>query len=169
MRNKISRHTYERLTRQLFNLQKEMLDVTLPEIEKAREFSNNEENEEMMHARQHQARYENRIAELDAIIKNADVVEEVEFTGAVDYGMDVYMHNVDDGVKRWVRIVGEMESTNKSEISFTSPFGRALLGHVAGDEVEIRIPSGVQNWEILEVKVSNDFARIPSRKPTEQV
>lgn len=121
----------------------------------------------MMHARQHQARYENRIAELDALIKNADVVDEIEFTGVVDYGTDVYMHNTDDGTKRWVRIVGEMESTNKSEISFTSPFGRALLGHVAGDEVEIRIPSGTQNWEILEVKVSNGFAKLPKREQTE--
>lgn len=166
MRNKISRHTYNRLTLQLANLQKEMLDVTLPEIEKAREFSNNEENEEMMHARQNQARYENRIAELDSLIKNADVIDEIEFKGAVDYGTDVYMHNVDDGTKRWVRIVGEMESTTKTEISFTSPFGQALIGHVPGDEVEIRIPSGIQYWEILEVKVANGFIRIPSREST---
>ena len=169
MRNKISRHTYARLNRQLLNLQKEMLDVTLPEIEKAREFSNNEDNDEMIHARQHQINYENRISELDRIIKESDVVEEINFTGAVDYGTDVYMLNSETDVKRWIRIVGEMESASRTEISFTSPIGQALLGHVVGDEVEIRTPSGMQYWEILEVKVSNAFSGISEPESQGQV
>jgi len=169
VRNKISRRTYDRLNRQLLNLQKEMLDVTLPEIERAREFSNNEDNDEMIHARQHQINYENRISELDRIIKNSDVVEEINFTGAIDYGTDVYMVNSETDVRRWIRIVGEMESTSRSEISFTSPIGQALIGHVVGDEVEIRTPSGMQYWEILEVKVSNALSGISEPEPQRQV
>jgi transcription elongation factor GreA len=146
-----------------------MIDVTMPEIEKAREFSNNEENDEMMHARQNQAKYENRIAEIDRLIKEADVVEEINFTGAVDYGTDAYIRNSETSASRWIRIVGEMESNSKSEISFKSPFGRALLGHVPGDEVEITTPGGVQYWEILEVKVSSAFSNTKERASTGQV
>lgn len=134
--------------------------MTLPEIEKAREFSNNEDNDEMIHARQHQSNYENRIAELERLVNESDIVEKVDFTGAVDYGTDVFILNTESAVKRWIRIVGEMESTSRSEISFKSPFGQALLGHTVGDEVEIRSPSGTQYWEILEVKVSNAFSGV---------
>lgn len=134
--------------------------MTLPEIEKAREFSNNEDNDEMIHARQHQSNYENRIAELERLVNESDIVEKVDFTGAVDYGTDVFILNTESAVKRWIRIVGEMESTSRSEISFKSPFGQALLGHTVGDEVEIRSPGGTQYWEILEVKVSNAFSGV---------
>ena len=143
-----------------------MLDVTLPEIEKAREFSNNEDNDEMIHARQHQVNYENRIAELDRIIKDSDVIEEINFNGSIDYGTDVFMLNTETEVRRWIRVVGEMESSSRSEISFKSPFGQALIGHVVGDEVEIRTPNGIQYWEILEVKVANAFSGISEPEST---
>jgi transcription elongation factor GreA len=158
-----------RLSRQLLNLQKEMLEVTLPEIEKAREFSNNEDNDEMIHARQHQSNYENRIADLERLINESDVIEKIDFTGAVDYGTDVYIQNSETGVKRWIRIVGEMESESRAEISFKSPFGQAMIGHVVGDEVEIRAPGGTQCWEILEVKVANAFSGISESESSGQV
>ena len=62
-----------------------------------------------------------------------------------------------------------MESTSRAEISFTSPIGQALLGHFVGDEVEIRTPSGMQYWEILEVKVSNAFSGISEPESQGQV
>lgn len=164
MRNKISRDTYVRLNKRLLALQKEMLEVTLPEIERAREFSNNEENDEMMHAQSDQRKYENRIAEIDQLIKNSDVIDEIDFTGAVDFGTDVHIQNTDTGISRWIQIVGEMEGQNRSQISFKTPFGNALLGHVAGDEVEILTPGGIQNWEILDVRVSSAFTRVQRRE-----
>jgi len=164
VRNKISQYTYDRLNRQLLDLQKEMLDVTLPEIEKAREFANSEENDDMMHARRQQSQYDQRISELSRLIKDADVVREIDFTGRVDYGTDVHLENSDTGVRRWISLVGEMEGTRSGEISFKSLFGNSLIGHAAGDEVEIQTPSGEQTWQILEVKVSSVFANIQSRE-----
>lgn len=160
MSNKISKATYLRLNRQLQALQQEMMNVTLPEIERAREFSNNEDNDDMMHARQMQSNYDNRISELDKLIKSSEVIEKIDFTGRVDYGTDVSLKNVETGVSRWIRIVGEMESTSKSEICFMSAFGKAVMGRSAGDEVEIITPNGIQYWEILEVKVSSAFSNV---------
>lgn len=159
MNNKISKQTYTRLTLQLQNLQKEMMDVVLPELEKAREFSNSEENDDMMHARLMQSNYENRISDLDRLIRDSEVVEEIKFTGRVIYGTEVHIQNSDTGLTRWVRIVGEMEGRANNEVSFKSPFAQAFIGHIAGDEVEVQAPGGTQNWEILEVKVSNVFSR----------
>jgi len=155
--------------RQLQSLQKEMLEVTIPAIEKAREFSNNEENDEMMHAQQDQSKYQNRIAELERMINNSDVIDNIDFTGVVDYGTDVFILNTETQTKRWVRIVGEMEGTSRSEISFTSPFGQALLGHTVGDEIEVQSPGGIQYWEILEVKVSSAFSNISNEQSQGQV
>lgn len=169
MRNKISRDTYNRLNRQLFNLQKEMMDVTLPEIERAREFSNNEENDEMMYAQADQRKYEKRIEEIDLLIKDSDIIDEILFTGAVDFGTEVHIKNTDNDTTRWIQIVGEMEGTNRSEISFKSPLGAALIGHVIGDEVEIHTPGGTQDWEILDVRVSSVFSKLQGRKQEGQV
>lgn len=160
MNNKISKATYLRLNRQLQALQQEMMDVVLPEIERAREFSNSEENDDMLYARQTQTNYDSRIAELDRLIKDSEIIEKIDFTGRVDYGTDVYLKNVETGVSRWIRIVGELESTSKSEICFKSAFGKAVMGRVEGDEVEIITPSGIQYWEILEVKVSSAFSNV---------
>ena len=169
MRNKLSRATYARLTQQLRDLQQEMITVTLPEIERAREFSNSEENDDLIHARADQRKYENRISELQALIDDSDVIDAIEFTGRVDYGTEVSLVNSDDGTRRKIRIVGELEGTNRDEISFKSPFGQALLGHTTGDDVEIRAPGGTQNWEILDVSVSNVFAKLQDRESSGQV
>lgn len=160
MNNKISKATYLRLNRQLQALQQEMINVALPEIERAREFSNNEDNDDMMHARQIQSNYDNRISSLDKLIKSSEVIEKIDFTGRVDYGTDVNLKNVDTGVSRWIRIVGELESTSKAEICFKSAFGMAVMGRTEGDEVEIVTPNGIQYWEILEVKVSSAFSNV---------
>lgn len=169
MRNKLSRAAHARLTQQLRDLQNEMITVALPEIERAREFSNSEENDDLIHARAEQRKYENRIAELQSLIDESDVIDAIEFTGQVVYGTDVSLVNTDDGTRRKVRIVGELEGTNRDEISFKSPFGQALLGHSAGDDVEIRAPGGIQNWEILDVSVSNVFAKLQERESSGQV
>jgi len=158
--NKISKATYLRLNRQLQAHQQEMMNVALPEIERAREFANNEDNDDMMHARQIQSNYDNRISELDKLIKNSEVIEKIDFTGRVDYGTDVSLKNVETGVSRWIRIVGELESTSKTEICFKSAFGKAVMGRTEGDEVEIITPNGIQYWEILEVKVSSAFSNV---------
>ena len=160
MNNKISKATYLRLNRQLQTLQQEMMNVVLPEIERAREFSNNEDNDDMMHARQIQSNYDNRLADLDKLIRNSEVVEKIDFTGRVDYGTDVHLKNVETSVNRWIQIVGELESTSKSEVCFKSAFGKAVMGRVEGDEVEIIAPGGIQYWEILEVKVSSAFSNV---------
>ena len=160
MNNKISKATYLRLNRQLQALQQEMMNVALPEIERAREFANNEDNDDMMHARQIQSNYDNRISELDKLIKSSEVIEKIDFTGRVDYGTDVNLKNVDTGVSRWIRIVGELESTSKTELCFKSAFGMAVMGRAEGDEVEIVTPNGIQYWEILEVKVSSAFSNV---------
>jgi transcription elongation factor GreB len=58
----------------------------------------------------------------------------------------------DAGRSRTVRIVGIDEAdAARGAISWTSPLARALLGHRAGDEVELRTPQGVSRWEVLEV------------------
>jgi transcription elongation factor GreA len=51
------------------------------------------------------------------------------------------------------KIVSEFEANiDNGLISSTSPVGRALIGKKIGDEVEIKIPNGVINYEILEIK-----------------
>lgn len=163
MKNKIAQHTLNRLNHQLHLLQRQMIEVTLPDIERAREFSNNEENDDLMHAKMAQSQLETRIEDLNKLIKGSELVTSIEFNGSVTYGTEVHIQNEDTGIQRWIKIVGEMEGTSASEISFKSPLGLALEGHREGDQVEITIPAGTQTWNILEVKVSNVFAQLQGR------
>ncbi|HQI05871.1 MAG TPA: GreA/GreB family elongation factor, partial [bacterium] len=52
-------------------------------------------------------------------------------------------------------LVGEPESDPKNgRISVASPIGRAVLGKSEGDDVKVQTPSGVREYEIIEVKYS---------------
>ena len=157
MKNRVARKTYERLISQLRQLQHELVTVIIPDITLAREHSNNEENDQLIHAKQHQQNFETRIINLKKLIDNTDVVTRVKFTGTASYGMLVKMENDESGEVKVFRIVGEMESTEQNDVSIKSPVGVAIIGSQVGDNVEIKKPSGSQSWTVLDISVDPLF------------
>jgi transcription elongation factor GreA len=120
-------------------------------IRHARDFGDISENAEYIEAKNEQSLVEGRILTLEAMIRNAVVIEEAERQkGVVGVGTTVKVETV-EGDERYA-IVGPAEADPlQGRISNESPLGRALLGHKAGDEVEWSAPSGVGRVKILTV------------------
>lgn len=132
----------------------EMLAVRRPEIAQrihdAKEHGDLSENAEYEDAKNEQAFVEGRIATLEAMIKNATIIEEHASTEQVGIGSTVTVTT--DGETDTFAIVGSAEAKPAAgRISNESPVGRALLGHKKGDKVVVRTPGGDSTYTITDI------------------
>ena len=132
----------------LKQLQEEMdhlKNVRRPEvaarIHKASETGGNVDNAEYDEAKSAQSFVEGRIREVDNILANAVVASHDKKTKVVDIGSSVSV-TTSEGAKQKYMLVGSAEAAPlEGKISNESPVGRALLGQMVGDEVEVETPS----------------------------
>ena len=125
-------------------------------IKVAREQGDLSENADYDAAKDEQTEIEKRIIELEAILKNAeiaDIDESNKDAGKVHVGCEVTVKDLEFDEEETYKIVGSTEANSRKKmISNESPVGAGLLGHVAGDIVEIMVPSGeIIRYEILNV------------------
>ncbi len=116
-------------------------------IKTAREFGDLSENAEYSSARQDQEKAESRIAEIEEILENFQIIEKPKNTDVVELGNEVELKNK-DGVKKFT-IVGSVQANPmEGKISNESPIGMALLGKKLGDNVEIITPASTVSYKI---------------------
>jgi transcription elongation factor GreA len=132
----------------------ELTTVQRPEVihrvRAARELGDLRENADYESARKEQSFIEGRIATLDGMIRHAVIIEEPASGGAVALGSTIVVEA--GGEAETYTVVGSTEADPASgRISNTSPLGRALLGHRAGDEVIVHTPGGPVAYRVLEV------------------
>jgi len=140
----------------LESLKRELVELTMikrPEVilrvKNARELGDLRENADYESARNEQSFLEGRIRALEQLIKTAQVID-ADHTGEVILGSTVQV--LVEGERTTLHIVGSTEADPASgRISNASPVGRALLGHRAGDMVEIVTPAKTLRYEILDV------------------
>ena len=126
-------------------------------IKVALSFGDLSENSEYDEAKNDQAIVEARIADLEAMLKNATVIDESELgTDTIHIGskVDLKVTNQATGstMQKEYRIVGSNEANPRAgRISDESAIGKALLGHAVGDTVEVEVPAGVMVYEVLEI------------------
>lgn len=108
------------------------------------------ENADYTSAKEEQGFLEGRILELEALIKNAEVVDpDSTPRGIVSLGSRVSVRDTDDAVEVF-HIVGNKEGDSRAgKISHESPIGKALMGHKQGDTVEVPTPSGTITFHIV--------------------
>ena len=108
----------------------------------AREFGDISENSEYDDAKNEQAILEQRIAEINDVLANAQVVDTPKKGNRVVIGSTVTLTD-DDGRERVFTIVGGAEADSaQGKISNESPVGAAVLGHKKGDVIEYEGPTG---------------------------
>lgn len=108
------------------------------------------ENSEYAAARQDLAFIDGRIAELETVISEAQVISS-HSKSKVDIGCKVTLHV--NGKKDTFLIVGEWEADpTEKKISHSSPLGKALLGKKVGEKVEVEAPVGKINYKILSIE-----------------
>ncbi len=122
-------------------------------IKVALSFGDLSENSEYDEAKNEQAKVEARIAEIEAILKNAKIIEdEIIDTDSIHVGSKVRIFEVAYDEESVYHIVGSTEADPKqNRISDESPIGKAILGHKAGDTVDAETPAGVVKIKILEI------------------
>lgn len=120
-------------------------------IKTAREFGDLGENAEYSSARQEQERVEGRIAEIENILLNVDIIKKPRGGRHVQLGSFVKLKNGDDKAKEF-QVVGTVEADpTHGKISDESPIGQALLGKKEGDEVEIKTPVETSTYKIVDI------------------
>ena len=123
-------------------------------IKEARSFGDLSENSEYDEAKNEQGKLYSRMAELDEILSNYVVIEEEETEG--DYirmGSTVTVLDKEFDEEQVYKITGSQEADPMNGfISEDSPFGKALMGRNAGDDISVDAPSGVIEYKILKVE-----------------
>ena len=111
------------------------------------------ENSEYEDAKNEQAFVEGRIITLEKMLRNARVIHEEEVdTQVVSIGSTVKVRDVEFNEDIEYVIVGSAESDPlENKISNESPVGKSLLGKRVGSKVEIQVPAGKIEYEILEI------------------
>lgn len=148
----VTREGLERLKEELDNLR----DVRRPEIAaivaEARSHGDLRENSAYDAARHDQMMNERRIADLDALFRNAVIVDDLPVTkGVVGLGSTVTI-DFDGEEERYI-IVGAIEAKpTEGKISNQSPIGAALLGKRPGDTAKFPTPGGAETVKILRVE-----------------
>lgn len=128
-------------------------DVT-QKIKTAISFGDLSENSEYDEAKNEQAFVEGRIATLENMLRNARILDDDEIkTDFVSVGSVVRVKDLEfDDILEFT-IVGSAEADpNAMKISNEAPIGRGLLGKKVGEKVEIQVPDGTSNFEVLEIK-----------------
>lgn len=141
------------LQEELENLKTVTRNEIAEKIKIARGFGDLSENSEYDEAKNEQAKIEARIVELEAMLKNAKVIDDIGADdGRIAIGCTVKIHDIEFDEDLIYTIVGSAESDpNEFKISDESPVGAALIGHVEGDVVTVATAAGHIQFEVISV------------------
>lgn len=122
-------------------------------IKEAKAFGDITDNAEYEDAKNEQAFVEGRIAQLEAMLRNAEVIDEDDLnTDTVHLGCKVKLKDLSDNEVFEYTIVGSAEADpGNLRISNESPVGKAVLGKKVGSIVEALAPAGPIRFQILDI------------------
>ncbi len=145
---------YNKLKNELKNLNKVERPNTVMELDIARSHGDLKENAEYHAAREKLRFIDGRIAELGELLVNSQVVDPSSYAHErVRFGSTVKLEDIENEEEVTYTIVGQIESSpEQGLISFNTPLARGLMGKQEGDEVEITLPVGKKEFEILSVE-----------------
>ncbi len=140
-----------KLEAELKNLIQVERPAVIRAIEEARGHGDISENADYDAAKDRQALIEGRIAEIQAKLANAEVVDPSKLqSNTIIFGATVELQDLENDEKVKYQIVGEDESDVKmGKISVFSPIARSLIGKKKGDIIEFRSPKGEKEYEVL--------------------
>ena len=122
-------------------------------IEEARAHGDLSENAEYHAAKERQGQVEASISEIEDKISRAQIIDPSMLSGEkIVFGATVTLMDENDKPVRY-QLVGETEADAKAgRISYNSPLGRALIGRIIEDEVEVTVPSGDKYYLVSKIE-----------------
>jgi len=151
----VSKETLEQMKEELTQLKTSGRAEIARQIAEAREKGDLKENAEYDAAKEAQGYHEAKIAQLEAVIISARIIEAKDIdTSKVSILSKVKLTNLTTKKSVEYQIVSEKEADLKlGKISVTSPIGKGLLGKEAGDVAEITTPGGILKFKIDNISI----------------
>ena len=134
-------------------------NVKRPEIShaiaEARDKGDLSENAEYDAAKEAQGMLEMKIAQLKDLVANARIIDESKLTtDEVQLMSVVTIKNVKNGATQKYTLVADSEANlREMKISTSTPIAKGLMGHKVGDVVEIKVPAGIMQFEIMDISI----------------
>ncbi|MBI4123132.1 MAG: transcription elongation factor GreA [Parcubacteria group bacterium] len=148
--NYLTKEGLEKLRTELDHLKKVKRKELAERLRTAASFGDLSENFDYANAREEQEFVERRIRELENLLMHSAVVVSKDKSGKIQIGSEVVLEG--QGTPMRFVIAGAREADPlQGKISLDSPFGSALLGKKAGDNVEIETPVGKSKYKISQV------------------
>ena len=124
-------------------------------IKEAREQGDLSENAEYDAAKEAQGLLELKISKLENLVANARVIDESKInTDHVQMLTKVTLKNLLNNTTVQYTLVGESEANfREGKLAAGTPIGKALMGKRKGDVVEVKVPSGVLKFEVLDISI----------------
>ena len=136
-----------------------MESVKRPEISaqiaEARDKGDLSENAEYDAAKEAQGILESKIAQLKGLIANTRLIDETQIkTDVVQILNKVKIKNLANGAVMTYTLVSDSEANLKeNKIAISTPIAQGLMGRKVGDVAEIKVPSGILKFEIMEISI----------------
>ncbi|MBI4992855.1 MAG: transcription elongation factor GreA [Candidatus Magasanikbacteria bacterium] len=148
----MTKEKFTGLEKELRELKLEVLPRIAKRIDDARQMGDLSENAEYHAAREEMAWTQSRVNEIQYLLSNAEIISTTQGQGSViTIGSTVIVESK-NGKKEYV-IVGAQEADPVAgKISNESPLGSAFLGKKKGEKIKVKLPSGEQEYRVLEVK-----------------
>ena len=149
----MTEYGYKKLMNELNDLKKKQRPETVIELDIARSHGDLKENAEYHAAKERLAFIDGRIGELSDLVSRAQVIDPTSYEHEkIRFGSTIMLENLETNEEATYTIVGSTESNpDRGLISYYSPLAIQLMGRGEGEEVTIKLPSGKQEYEILEV------------------
>ena len=146
----LSKDGYEKLKKELEYLKKPEVSAR---IKIAREHGDLRENSEYDTAKEVLTQVMIRIRDISMKLSNAELIEDADIDPDKAYiGATVYLKDIDsDEDIKYMLVCADEADPMEDKISVDSPIGQGLLGHKAGDTVEIIVPRGTLKYKITKI------------------
>ena len=149
----LSQEGYNNLKAELDSLKSVDRPRIINQIAEARDKGDLSENAEYDAAKEAQGMLEMRISKMEETLSNARVIDESQLDNSKILVLSkVKIKNQVNGMTMDYTLVADGEADlSMGKISVNSPIGKGLLGKSVGDIAQINVPSGVINFEIIEI------------------
>jgi len=149
----ITKTGFDKLKKDLEYLKTVSLPENIRDIEQARSHGDISENAEYSAAKERQSFIHGKMQELENNLASSQVIDLKEISDErVVFGSTVRIEDARTGKETRYQLVGPFESDiSKNKISVTSPIGKAMIGKEIGDEVTVKAPGGIREFQIVDI------------------
>ncbi len=150
----MSREGYDKIKTEVHRMENEEMPIIVEKIAEARDEGDLKENAEYHGQRERQGMLQAKINMLKDKLARASIVDASQLPkDEIAFGATVVVKDLDLDDDEEITLVGEGdEDYMAGKYKITSPIGQGLLGSRVGDKVEIPVPKGTINYEVMEIR-----------------